>query len=157
MSQDQGPIVNSNAIVFFKPGLNVAHETFEGELVVVNLETGRYYAMDGEAADIFKLCIQIVSLDEMVEALSGNYQMEDPVSVTQSVVKFLESLKDEGIVEETVGRPAATHAPMLESASKKLFLTPRFDIHNDMQDLLMLDPVHEVDESGWPSLKPDSL
>jgi hypothetical protein len=24
-----------------------------------------------------------------------------------------------------------------------------------MQDLLMLDPIHEVDDAGWPSLKPE--
>ena len=156
MSQDKSPTVNSSTIVFFKPGLNVAHETFEGELVVVNLETGRYYAMEGVAADIFQLCIQIATLEEMIDALSSNYEIHDPAATAQIVFKFLESLKDEGVIEETGSRPAPTHSPVLESAPPKLFSTPHFDIHNDMQDLLMLDPIHEVDESGWPSLKPDS-
>ena len=112
--------------------------------------------MEGVAADIFQLCIQIATLEEMIDALSSNYEIHDPAATAQIVFKFLESLKDEGVIEETGSRPAPTHSPVLESAPPKLFSTPHFDIHNDMQDLLMLDPIHEVDESGWPSLKPDS-
>jgi hypothetical protein len=26
--------------------------------------------------------------------------------------------------------------------------------YSDMEDLIMLDPIHEVDESGWPHPKP---
>jgi hypothetical protein len=25
-----------------------------------------------------------------------------------------------------------------------------------MQDLILLDPIHEVDEDGWPSVRPDT-
>jgi hypothetical protein len=157
MSQNQSPGVNNNSIVSFKPGLNVAHETFEGEIVVVNLETGRYYAMQGEAADIFTLCVQVATCDEIVDALGGNYQIEDPETTAQIVLNFLERLKDEGVIVETGNRPESAHAPMLESAPQIKFSIPQFDIHNDMQDLLMLDPIHEVDEAGWPHFKPDSI
>ena len=48
--------------------------------------------------------------------------------------------------------------PQVESISshlsiKSAFLPPEIDIFSDMQDILLLDPVHDVDESGWPILK----
>jgi len=32
-------------------------------------------------------------------------------------------------------------------------LPPKIEIFSDMQDILLLDPVHDVDQSGWPILK----
>jgi hypothetical protein len=35
------------------------------------------------------------------------------------------------------------------------FTQPVLEVYTDMQDLLLLDPIHEVDEeAGWPSPKP---
>jgi hypothetical protein len=36
------------------------------------------------------------------------------------------------------------------------FVAPVLHKHTDMQDLLLLDPIHEVDETGWPSVKKDA-
>ena len=30
------------------------------------------------------------------------------------------------------------------------FVPPTLEKYTDMQDLVLLDPVHEVDERGWP-------
>jgi len=35
------------------------------------------------------------------------------------------------------------------------FSAPRLDKYTDMQQLLLIDPIHEVsDEQGWPKVKP---
>lgn len=142
----------SNSI-YYKPGLNIAHEVFEGELVVVNLETGRYYAMSGESADIFTLCTQVAALEEIVSALSVNYSgaIDDVKTASRA---FLEQLKEEGLVTETDTRPDSQSSPSLGQAPVREFVPPTFEVHNDMQDLLMLDPIHEVDDAGWPVMKP---
>jgi hypothetical protein len=31
------------------------------------------------------------------------------------------------------------------------FVEPALNKYTDMQELLLLDPVHEVSEAGWPS------
>lgn len=141
--------------VFFKPTLNIAHETFEGELVVVNLETGRYYALKRESSDIFKLCLKQASTAEIIAAVSTNYTSESPDDISNSIHDFLEKLKEEGIIVETTARQDSAPSPFLEAAEKQAFSNPAFEVHNDMQDLLMLDPVHDVDDAGWPSLKPE--
>jgi hypothetical protein len=30
-------------------------------------------------------------------------------------------------------------------------------VYEDMQDLLLLDPIHDVDETGWPARKQDAV
>ncbi len=42
------------------------------------------------------------------------------------------------------------------STSKDDFTNPVLEKFTDMADLLLLDPIHEVDESGWPNKPPDS-
>jgi hypothetical protein len=36
---------------------------------------------------------------------------------------------------------------------RRRFQAPRFEKHTDMQDLILLDPVHEVADTGWPHAK----
>ncbi len=36
---------------------------------------------------------------------------------------------------------------------KKSFCLPIIEKYTDLEELLLLDPIHEVDESGWPKQK----
>jgi hypothetical protein len=138
--------------IYFKLALNVAHENFQGELVVVNLATGKYYAMRREAADIFALCLQHASADEVVNWLVCSYRGESD-RIASDARWFLAKLHDEGILSQSDSRPSST-PPSLASRGGIPFTKPEFEVHNDMQDLLMLDPIHEVDTAGWPVMKP---
>ena len=35
------------------------------------------------------------------------------------------------------------------------YVAPTLQKYSDMQDLLLIDPVHEVDETGWPNRPAD--
>jgi hypothetical protein len=37
------------------------------------------------------------------------------------------------------------------------FEPPKFTKFNDMQNLLLSDPIHDVDATGWPNLDPGKL
>jgi coenzyme PQQ synthesis protein D (PqqD) len=144
----------SDSTGFFQPARNIAHETFEGELVVVNLESGKYYAMRREAADIFRLCLQTVSAEEITRVLAAGNAAENE-RIATAVGGFLTKLVNEGLIARVSSRAAA---PELKPSKEghHVFAEPEFEVHNDMQDLLMLDPVHEVDTAGWPVMKPES-
>jgi len=43
---------------------------------------------------------------------------------------------------------------IMTNGSKTVFNAPVLNKYTDMQDLLILDPIHEVDATGWPSTKP---
>jgi len=40
------------------------------------------------------------------------------------------------------------------SGEKRPFRVPSFQRFEDMQAFLLVDPIHEVDETGWPQIKP---
>ena len=43
---------------------------------------------------------------------------------------------------------------MEAGASARPYEPPQLEKYTDMQDLVLLDPVHEVDATGWPHPKP---
>lgn len=44
----------------------------------------------------------------------------------------------------------------IEVPASDEFQPPALESYTDMQDLLLLDPIHEVDEMGWPQKAPDA-
>ena len=64
----------------------------------------------------------------------------------------LHELEDERLVEldggPMPGRNGASCGPTAGAGSGAL---PRLRKYTDMQDLLLLDPIHEIDQSGWPN------
>ncbi len=34
------------------------------------------------------------------------------------------------------------------------YAPPALETYTDMQELLLLDPIHDVDETGWPAARP---
>jgi len=56
------------------------------------------------------------------------------------------------IVADPDGNPEATPAP---ATAELIYTPPVLSAYTDMEDLLQLDPVHDVDaESGWPVPRP---
>jgi hypothetical protein len=47
------------------------------------------------------------------------------------------------------------NAQVQPGPEKPRFEPPILRTFEDMQDLLLLDPIHEVDEMGWPNAKKD--
>jgi len=43
-----------------------------------------------------------------------------------------------------------------DGQSVNAFEKPKLQKFTDMQDLLLLDPIHEVDEAGWPHTRNDT-
>ncbi len=122
----------------------IVAEMVEGELIAINIETGTYYSLAGPAARIWNAIAAGHSAAEIAGAVSPP---GDAAALRQSVENFVEALLAEQLI-----RPVERPAP----AGNLLPLAPwqteslRLERFTDMQDLLVLDPIHEVDEAGWP-------
>ena len=57
-------------------------------------------------------------------------------------------LVDHELVRETAEAPKAL--PVL-NGERGAYVSPGVDKYTDMQELILLDPVHEVDAIGWPA------
>jgi hypothetical protein len=123
----------------------VAHEIIDGEAVVIHLETGHYYSLNGISAQLWQWFAAGASRAQILDAL-------DPLTSDQvgAVDQFIDSLLAEGILEQGSGEPAS--APLAKYGAA--FEAPAFEKYNDMQNLLLSDPIHDVDETGWPHLDP---
>lgn len=132
---------------------SVISESIDGEVVVIALTTGTYYSLRGTAAHIWDALASGLTLGEVATELrQANPEAAD---VEPAVEAFVAQLVDEGLLvsgappEPTPERPAP--------AADGTWQPPELETFSDMQDLILLDPVHEVQpEQGWPvALDPD--
>ncbi len=88
---------------------------------------------------------------EAVEETLERYDAPRPV-VEPAVTRFVERLLEEALLVAANGDgPAAAAPARAERRRARLVREPRLDKYTDMQELLLLDPIHEVDERGWPN------
>ncbi len=131
----------------------VITETIEGEAIMINLGTGNYYSVGGSGAEICSWLEQGAELEAIVDALAQRYDA-DRGSVTEAVEKLLRELEGEELVVLDSGNGA--RRTLEGGAAAGTFEPPRLEKYTDMQDLVLLDPVHEVDERGWPHTQPSA-
>lgn len=126
---------------------NVAAEDFDGEFVVLDLDSGKYFSLAGAAAIVWKGLIAGHSLASLVGGLpEGDARRAGAERVVNELLGF-NLLRAEGTA---TGGPAEIAAEL--AAASGGFEVQSFD---DLADLLVADPIHDVDaEAGWPH-KPD--
>lgn len=132
---------------------DIAHEIIDGEAIIIHFDSGNYYSLNGMAATFWEWLEAGATYGEMTGAFQN--LTEDDIA---EINGFVEGLVRENIlarVDEPL--PANRPADRLPPKSQLVFQAPRFDKYNDMQHLLLSDPIHEVDEErGWPHAQPDA-
>lgn len=121
-----------------------AAEVLGDEVVALNVETGIYFSMRGLAATLW----HDLAAGCPVETLAGHAR--DQGGSGERVTDFAAQLTQHGLM-----RPAAPRPFAAELASTALFRGGQaivFEVYEDMQDLILSDPIHDVDETmGWPA------
>lgn len=131
---------------------SVAYEMFDGEVLAVNLETGTYYSLPEVSAHIWSCILSGMSIGQIAQALAQIYDAQQAVLETE-VSSFVLKMIGENLIIPADQLSASAPVQLAASGAKKPFSLPEMSVYNDMQDLLLLDPIHEVDEAGWPVLK----
>ena len=85
-------------------------------------------------------------------ALGTEITTDGTGEIASAVESFLLELEREQLIARANGaQPAAAAAdPPEPAAAKAPFEAPRLERYTDMQDIILLDPVHQVDAAGWP-------
>jgi hypothetical protein len=128
----------------------VVHETVEGETIVVNLATGSYYDLNAVGGYIFGSFEGGATVAEVADALVAGCGA-DAVAVQAAVEDFARRLADEELLVPAVNGNGAGPVSFGGFEMPAQFAEPVLNKYTDMQELLLLDPVHEVSEAGWPS------
>jgi len=131
---------------------SIMHETIDGEVVIVNLQTGTYYAFDGAGEFIWdRLSGAGCSLERIIDDACRRY-LGSPEVISAGVTRFFNALQKEQMLKPTDSDADAP--PVAEAlAPATEFQLPQLNIYTDMEALLLADPIHEVESDGWPNLK----
>ncbi len=136
---------------------NIVHETIDNETILMDFKTGIYYSFDGLGPLIWEFIDKTGSIDQVIMILQ-RANPEKTEDITQMVNTFVEKLIDEKLLVKNTESPLDHDVTELSQrllAAANTFIYPNIRKHIDMQDLLLLDPIHDVGEQGWPEAKID--
>lgn len=122
----------------------------DGQAVVINYQTGMYYGMGLLASAILDRIIAGKNIDEIILAVKALPQC--PPDIAERVHSFVKELQDKEII---IDGPSVSGGgePLADEAAEDGF-DLKLDMFAEMADLLLADPVHDVDmKEGWPKLK----
>lgn len=120
--------VNGPAIIF---------KDFGEEFVVANLDSGLFYSLNDFAGYVWRELSSGHFISDIVAPYDG--------AEADEIRNFMATLVSERLIKpaDDVRAPAGRPAP-------RPFSSPTLERFDDLQGLLMIDPIHEVSEAGWP-------
>lgn len=126
---------------------DVIQETIEGEVIIVHLVSGSYYSLLGSGVALWNGLLAGSGTDELGALF-------DPPGDPTVISAFVDELLREQLLV-----PAADPAPEVDPARLAViagtaFSQPVLQKFSDMQELLLVDPIHEVKAEGWPLTEP---
>jgi hypothetical protein len=137
----------------------VVSEIIDGEAVIMHLKSGNYYSTEHVGSQIWSLLEQGLSRGQILDTLTVRYPVA-ALELGASLDAFVAELLAQDLVCEIAAEPAtsiraAPAASSLANGAARPFAAPVLNVYSDMKDLLLLDPIHDVDEIGWPTPKPE--
>jgi len=121
----------------------------DDEVIAIDLQSGNYYSLRSTAAEIWLLFAQSASIEQITGHFSNAYGV-DQETASVDLELFVLRLKEEGLIEVADPQDAAIAFRKPPSES---YIAPELEVFTDVQDLLTIDPIHDVDEMGWPQRK----
>jgi hypothetical protein len=126
---------------------NVHSKVFDDEVVVLEMKSGTYFSLRGAGVDIWQLVERNATAARIHDALEQRYDAPR-AEIAEAVTALLNDLVEGRLI---VADPSVEPAEAPEEVAEKApFSAPQIERFTDMQELLLLDPIHEVDDTGWP-------
>lgn len=120
---------------------NIIFEEMDNELVIINLQTGCYYSLNEDAARVWRLACGGFTLGDMAGGDAGADRRREAVG------RILGQFEAEQLLQKAPARVGKDESLHIDPDS---LLSPVMQRHEDIQEMLRLDPIHEVTDLGWP-------
>jgi hypothetical protein len=120
----------------------IAAEDFAGEVVLVDIEKGIYFSIQGLAVDLWRSFAEPRQPDAVLDQFVAH-------GADRAVLAgALDELLRNELLCETSALPVTGPVCSMPAAG---FAAPVVAVFSDLAELIAIDPVHEVDASaGWP-------
>jgi hypothetical protein len=141
-----GYTINTSKIVF---------EKFEDETILINLTKGNYYSLTNVAHSVLELLQKGIDGSSVISVIA-NIHNKFEQEIANEINEFIESLLKEELIESISLSNNNVSSIVSEMDKKKVdkpYSKPILETYSDMQDLILLDPIHDVNDSGWPNPK----
>lgn len=126
---------------------DIVHEEFDGEMVVLNLLSGHYFALNKSGSVLLNGLLQGHAPEALISVSSARISAEDASSFLRELVTH------ELLAADSSQSPTPLDATTFQAA-QLLTEKPALEIHDDLADLIIADPIHESAETvGWPTQK----
>ncbi len=130
---------------------SVISEVIDGETIVLNFESGHYYSFNPTASEIWMRLCAGNPVAATAECVARRFAVDASI-IEAEVAAFARRLEEEQLIRRAPGGtvPATAASATACGGSSEVFSSPDFEKFTDMEELLLLDPIHEVGDSGWP-------
>ena len=131
----------------------VVSEQYDNEALAINLDSGTYYSLNGASSRVWAL----IGNHEPVHAIVQAFNSGDPPAcqeIATAVHAFLARLVAEHLIvplePSNLLSPSTAPEAIFGAATGGAVPSFGLEVFTDMQDLLLLDPIHDVEAEGWP-------
>ena len=126
----------------------VVAERLDGEVIVISNQSGKYFSLGNTSADIWFLLQNAIPRKTWLQILASNYE-NVPESAEQEIQSFLSQILEEGLIKPEELR-SKDEIDLPKDSARGQWIKPTLIVFDDLQDLLLVDPIHDTSEAGWP-------
>lgn len=124
-------------------------EIIDGEAVILDLRHGRYYTTDGVGAEVWRAASAGALQCDIVASCLARFP--DQPAVEHDIGTLLDSIVAAGLLEPRDGSAPSEGVTLTWPTP---YRAPALKGYDDLADMMALDPIHDVDPTGWPTLGP---
>ena len=127
---------------------DVVAEDFGSEIVVLNLANGKYFSLIGIAASLWRDITGGHPPQALIDQLLSTKNL-----MSDAVRAFALTLISEQLIRPAENALASSPASAASSLTGIELITdpPKLQAYDDMAELILADPIHDVEEDiGWP-------
>jgi Coenzyme PQQ synthesis protein D (PqqD) len=121
-------------------------DIFDEELIIAHYGSGLYYSISSTGSLIWQALRSGMTDESVIAWLAGQFP-KDAAAIDPMVRAFVTRLLEEGLIVP-IGSSPAKPPPALPEVDR--LGAPILQRYDDLQELLLLDPVHDVEDAGWP-------
>lgn len=129
----------------------IVSEVINGEAIIIDMQSGNYYSTEGLGTSLWLAATAGQDRATLIGSIGVSYPESREASADADT--FLNVLLENKLLIEIASNGAIVDDLV---GSIGAYVCPKLQRHSDMQDLIMLDPIHDVDAVGWPTRREDT-
>jgi hypothetical protein len=130
---------------------SVSLERLDGEVIIISFKTGQFYSAKGSGADVLSMIKAGLPSQQIIQMLSAHYSTFEYEHSGLDV--FIASLINVEIIQESIENRESETFQLPNDLARSLWSKPELMTHDEIHGLLLVDPIHETNDEGWPKLK----